>query len=193
MITYVLSSFFAATSFPSTAPASASQPNGEYTAPLVQQTQPSFVPQSVALSGPKVLTHWKEGDPIPAGYQPQKRMRRGLLGGGIGLFAGFYATSALIGAINIDTARYCSGCNTGVPGALFIPVFGPLVDLAAGRSAVASFFLVMDFMGQVAGVTMAALGLALPKVVLVRNDLASVSPTLEPVFMGTGVGAKVSF
>src|SRR5216684_6682295 len=33
-------------------------PNGEYVTPLQQYTQPSYIPQSVAMSGPRMITDW---------------------------------------------------------------------------------------------------------------------------------------
>ena len=61
-------------------PSHAPTPNGEYVAPLQQQTQPMYVPQSVAISGPRQITTWQEGEPIPPGYHPVQRIRRGLVG-----------------------------------------------------------------------------------------------------------------
>lgn len=46
-------------------PPSQMAPNGEYVAPLSQQTQQVYVPQSVALSGPRMIKDWQEGEPIP--------------------------------------------------------------------------------------------------------------------------------
>src|SRR5688572_20967179 len=55
---------------------------GEYVTPLYQQTQPTYVPQSVAMSGPREINNWNEGDPIPPGYRPVERTRKGLIIGG---------------------------------------------------------------------------------------------------------------
>src|SRR5438128_10206318 len=62
-------------------PPSSQAGNGEYVAPLQQQTQQTYVPQSVALSGPAEIKTWNDGDPIPPGYHPVSRMRVGLFAG----------------------------------------------------------------------------------------------------------------
>src|SRR5262249_33082790 len=68
----------------------------EYPAPLAQTTQPSYVPQSVALSGPEELRNWHEGEPIPPGYKPVERVRKGLIIGGAITFGALYSLSALV-------------------------------------------------------------------------------------------------
>src|SRR5262245_26215914 len=50
--------------------------NKQYPAPLSQTTQPSYVPQSVALSGPKQL-EYDEGQSVPPGYTPVEKKRKG--------------------------------------------------------------------------------------------------------------------
>src|SRR4051812_9278756 len=37
-----------------------------------------YVPQSVASSGPRHINDWEEGEPIPRGYHPVHRIRKGL-------------------------------------------------------------------------------------------------------------------
>lgn len=76
----------AATIFFVTSPVSA-QPTGE---PSPQQ-QPFYPPQPYppqsygqpqAVAGPRVITDWNEGEPIPRGYRPVQRTRAGLVAGG---------------------------------------------------------------------------------------------------------------
>src|SRR5262245_51620128 len=70
----------------------------EYTAPLAQQTQPSYVPQSVAMSGPAEIHTIREGAEIPPGYTPVERTRRGMIAGGASLFGSLYLISVLVAA-----------------------------------------------------------------------------------------------
>jgi hypothetical protein len=164
--------------------------NGEYVTPLQQQTQPTYVPQSVALSGPAMIKNYEEGDAIPEGYTKQYRIRKGMVAGGAVTFGAVYIATVLAGAVSVDFARAFGG-----PGApfLFVPVFGPLVEmgLSARGSVVGQTFLFFDFLAQAAGVTLFAVGLAVPKAVLVRNDL--VKATIEPILTGTGGGVKVTW
>src|SRR5690349_4987127 len=79
-------------------PASARAPNGEYVAPLQQGTQQVYVPQSVALSGPREISEYEEGDPIPPGYHAESKVRKGLVIGGAVTFGVMYILSVLVGA-----------------------------------------------------------------------------------------------
>jgi hypothetical protein len=147
-----------------------------YVTPLYQQTQPSYVPQSVAMSGPHVIRDWSEGEPIPPGYHPVTKMRTGLVVGGAVLFGVTYLFSALGAAIGADA-------NPGQSnpfGALWVPAAGPFIQVFQnGNSATGSLLLVLDGLCQVGGISMFAIGLASPKTALVRNDLASRTPHLS--------------
>jgi len=168
-------------------------PNGGYVAPLQQSTQQTYVPQSVALSGPRVIKDWREGDPIPPGYHPAQRTRTGMVVGGAVMFGVPYLISALVGAGTAD-----NGCC----GAMFIPVVGPFVQMTQWHTSDASavdtgdIFLVLDGALQAAGVAMFVYGLAVPKTVLVRNDLGifkNVTPTPMVGKNFTGVGLTGQF
>ena len=63
-------------------PYSAQAPKGEYVAPLQQQTQGVYVPQSVAMSGPRRITDWDETQPSRPGYYVTTQVRRGMIGRG---------------------------------------------------------------------------------------------------------------
>ncbi len=173
-----------------TSPSEEPLENGEYVAPLKQETQPTYVPQSVALSGPKVITTWDETQPIPPGYHPVRRVSKGLVAGGASLFGSIYLITVLAGAITVDVCKLSSSCTPSY--ALFIPVVGPLFEIPRSASMVGDLFLVLDTLAQGAGVFMFIFGLAAPRVVLVRNDLAY-APTVEPYFAGSGGGMRVSF
>lgn len=170
--------------------------NGEYVAPLQQQTQPTYVPQSVALSGPRELKNWNEGDPIPPGYHPVSRVRGGLIAAGLATFLPVYLISALVGAATIDTCKaynsYASGCRDA--GFLLVPVAGPFIEIAHQTNPGAAGALGLTILGlaQAGGVAMFVMGIAWPRVVLVRNDLAKTHVTLEPV-LGAESGFKLTF
>lgn len=161
-------------------PPDANAQNGQYVAPMQQQTQQTYVPQSVAMSGPRVIRDWHEGEPIPPGYHPATRARTGLIAGGLTMFGVPYLISVFVAAGNADS---------GNANAMYIPVLGPFIQMGSIKSqqncdqfgfctgldasgvAVADIFLVLDGVLQGAGVAMAVFGIAVPRTVLVRNDL----------------------
>jgi hypothetical protein len=158
-------------------------PPGEYQAPMSQQTQPSYVPQSVAMSGPREIRDYNEGDPVPPGYTPVERTRRGLVIGGAVTFGVLYLISALVAAAGEDT----KGNGDNEAAALWIPAVGPFIQMFNTDSAVANVFLAIDGIAQSGGLAMFVIGLTSPKTVLVRNDLASApKPTLRPAPIVTG-------
>jgi hypothetical protein len=191
---------------PQTAPSYSQHPNGEYTAPLQQQTQLVYVPQSVALSGPRVIKDYKEGDAIPPGYHPEVRARTGMIVGGAVTFGVLYLFSVLAAAISADTAKTeCSfnsygstqtSCDSSNPAAaLYIPVAGPFIQMThAANSSSENVMLAIDGIAQAAGAAMFVYGITSPKTVLVRNDLGELR--LTPMRMGkngTGVGLTATF
>jgi hypothetical protein len=148
----------------------------QYPAPLSQRSQPSYVPQSVALSGPHELSSWQEGDPVPPGYHPTTRIRKGFVIAGSVVFGVLYLFSSLVAAIGADT-------NTGSPnplGALWIPGVGPFVQMFSTTSSTGNWVLAVDGLAQCGGLTMLVYGLTSPRTVLVRNDLGlRVVPALD--------------
>jgi hypothetical protein len=166
-------------------------PPNDYPTPLTQTTQPSYVPQSVAMSGPRVITDWEEGEPIPAGYHPSRRIRRGLVIGGAVSFGVLYMLSTLVAAAGQD-----SNPHSGNPAAaMWAPGIGPFIQMASTSTATSNVLLAIDGLGQSAGLTMLIFGLASPRTVLLRNDLGlHVAPTLMPVGRnGGGLGLVGTF
>ena len=152
-------------------PPSANAPNGEYVAPMQQQTQQTYVPQSVAMSGPRVIKDWNEGEPIPPGYHPSSRVRGGLIGGGAGLFGAVYLLFGLLPAAIGSDVCDVGGCkNTLWP--LYLPVVGPFITIGTVHNpgATGGIFLALDGLAQAGGVAMIIIG-AIGRTVLVRNDL----------------------
>lgn len=142
-------------------------PPREYTAPLFQQTQPSYVPQSVALSGPRIITDWEDGEPVPPGYHPSTRIRKGPVVSGAIVFGIFYMFSTLAAAVGSDTG----GSSGNAEAALWVPGIGPFIQMGATTSAIGNWFLAIDGLAQTGGLALLIYGLASPRTVLVRNDL----------------------
>jgi hypothetical protein len=166
-------------------------PNGQYVAPLQQTTQPTYVPQSVALSGPRMIKDWDETQPIPMGYHAETRVRKGLIISGAVMLGVAYLYSALTAAIGADIYRG-SGQNNPVA-ALFVPVAGPFIEIGYSGSATGNVLLVIDGLLQASGAAMIIGGIAAPKMVLVRNDLGSMSLTPLSVPHGTGMALTFNF
>lgn len=144
-----------------------------YQAPLSQTTQGTYVPQSVALSGPEEIDD-VEGRRIPAGYTPVKRTRKGMLiGGGVTLGVS-YGYAVLFAAAGSDEAGYDSydgTTRTNEFAALWIPVAGPFIQLADTDSSTGKLALAGLGTAQVIGAVMLYYGLTTKKTVYVRNDL----------------------
>jgi hypothetical protein len=177
----------------SLAPSTARAPNGEYVAPMSQTTQPTYIPQSVAMSGPREIRDWEEGDAVPLGYHAESRVRRGLIVGGAVTFGVLYLLSVLVASAGADDARASGRSNQ--EGALWVPVAGPFFQMGSTSSTTGSTFLFIDGIGQLAGAAMLIGGIAAPRSVLVRNDLAS-TPTSTPMRVGKdgmGMGLTGTF
>lgn len=168
-------------------PASAQAPNGEYVAPMQQQTQQVYMPQSVALSGPRVIKDYEEGDQIPPGYHAESRVRTGLVVGGAVTFGVLYLLSVLVGAAISDTNKTLGNNSSRDNGDfLYVPVAGPFLQMTKTDSSSGNVTLAIDGLAQAAGATMLIVGITSPKTVLVRNDLAEVH--VMPMRMGTNGG-----
>jgi hypothetical protein len=135
------------------------------------------VPPSPTGYVPRPIGDWQEGEPIPQGYYPVKRMRTPLVVAGAITLGSLYLTSALGGAIASD-----SGAGSGK--SLLVPVFGPFAMAGLQGSTTGGFVLVLDGLGQAAGLTMLVIGLAMPKTTLVRGDVAKVQITPVPMTFG---------
>jgi hypothetical protein len=143
-------------------------PTPVYPAPLSQTTQTTYVPQSVALSGPEEIKDYDETRPAPLGYTAVLRPRKHLIVGGAVTFAVPYSMCLLTAAIGADDAKY-SGKNEVA--SLWIPVAGPFIQLGQTNSATAQVFLVGLGGAQLAGAIMLYYGMTTKQRVFVRNDL----------------------
>ena len=158
-----------------------------YPAPLTQQTQSTYVPQSVALSGPEEIEDFDSTRPVPLGYTPVQRTRKHLIVGGAVTLGVTYGLCSFAAAIGEDTR----GSGTNEIAALWIPVAGPFVQLGKIDSATGKFFLVGLGGAQLAGAIMLYYGLTTTQRVLVRNDLVG-SLTVAPMAGDGATGMVLS-
>jgi hypothetical protein len=145
-----------------------------YQAPLSQTTQGTYVPQSIALSGPDEIDA-EEGRRAPAGYTPVKRTRKGMLIGGGVTFGVAYSYAVLFAAAGEDSGSYDyddgSYDDKNEFAALWIPVAGPFIQMADTDGATEKLLLAGLGGAQVIGAVMLYYGLTTKKTVYVRNDL----------------------
>jgi hypothetical protein len=172
-------------------PSNAVAPNGQYVAPLRQDTQQTYVPQSVAMSGPRKIEDWDETQPVPPGYHVATHVRKGMIVGGSVLFGTLWLISILTAAGSADSTP--AGQSNG-DADLFIPVAGPFLQMTTTSSSTGNVFLAIDGIGQCAGLAMLIYGIASPQTLLVRNDLGITKPIIAPIKMGRdGYGAGMMF
>lgn len=190
-----------------TAPPPPNGQGGEYVAPIQgqgqvqQQPQPIYVQQQPVMAGPREITTWEDGDPIPPGYHPDTRSRKGLIIGGAVTFGVFYLISALVGAGSLAECSAhniisTSPCNDLGP--LLIPAAGPFISLGTSHAdGGGAALLILDGVVQAGGIAMLVLGIAIPRTVLVRNDLGlnrkETVATIEPMIGGFQNGLKITF
>jgi hypothetical protein len=173
---------------PAAAPPTARPANGEYVAPLAQRTQRTYVPQSVALSGPMEID-WSDGEPIPDGYHRATRIRKGPIIGGAITFGTLYLFSVLAAASAQDTAR-SEGLSSSPEAALYVPGIGPFIQMASTSTATGTVVLAIDGLAQSAGLALLIYGLTSPRTVLIRNDFAQAA--IVPIAFGKeGAGLGV--
>jgi hypothetical protein len=165
-------------------------PQPLYPTPLSQTVQTTYVPQSVALSGPEQITDDVEGRPPPAGYTAVHRRRKGLLIAGPILLGATYGYTSLIAAIGTDLDRSTGGNGSSVA-PLFIPVLGPFLEMGETDSYAARYLLAIDGAAQAAGALMLYYGLTTTKTVFIRNDLLY-SVNLTPMVAPHGSGLALS-
>jgi len=144
-----------------------------YPAPLSQTTQTTYVPQSVAMSGPDEIEDFDFSRPTPAGYTLVHRARKGLLIGGSVTLGVSYMYGVLFAAAGSDESRYDydgTGGGENKMAALWIPVAGPFLQMAREDSATGKVLLFGLGAAQTTGAIMLYYGLTTKKRVLVRND-----------------------
>jgi len=166
-----------------------------YPAPLSQTTQTTYVPQSVAMSGPEEIDDVEEGRRAPAGYTPVERTRKGMLiGGGVTLgVAYFYAALVAAAGDDLSSDSYddYEDDSKNEFAAMWIPVAGPFIQMADTDSSSGKLLLGLMGGAQVVGAVMLYKGLTTTKTVYVRNDLVS-NVTVAPMVGGGNAGMAVA-
>jgi hypothetical protein len=140
---------------------------------------------------PDELPH-RQGGMIEEGYHVEKKIRRGLVVGGVLIAAGPHQITSIITTIALDrNAHEDTAIN-------YIPVAGPLVTVARwdyslndGWLQVAAFILVLDSLAQAAGLAMMSAALANPKLVQVKDWTGKEGAT--PSFRVTPNGVAMVF
>ncbi|MGK3987835.1 hypothetical protein WME99_32640 [Sorangium sp. So ce136] len=128
-------------------------------------------------AGPKVLP-WREGEPVPPGYHPETRVRKGLVISGAIVFGTVYLFTAIGGgdAVYRGSSGYA---------ALFVPCAGPFLTLATTRQdSLETMGLVLDGLVQITGAALLLPGLLVPKTVLVRDDVSKAFVLPAPMSFG---------
>src|SRR6185437_10250215 len=145
-------------------------------------TGPAPYPGPYAQSAP-ILTDWDISQPIPTGYHAKSRIR----------LPWVIAGSALLGAAYVPTfiggvAGAAGGTRAAAAGV--VPVLGPFVWMSQlhGSGQWADTFLVVDGLAQVAGAAAIIVGIAAPRHVLVRDDMAKVHIMPTPISFGRSGG-----
>jgi hypothetical protein len=133
-----------------------------------------------AMLGPKTL-EYEEGDPVPPGYHPETRVRKGLIIGGAVTFGVLYLLSAATAAAADDFTDDLTP--------LYIPAVGPFITIGtANAEGAGTFLLIVDGIAQSGGLLMAILGIAIQQDLLVRNDVEATGPKVRvsPMMVGKG-------
>jgi hypothetical protein len=134
---------------------------------------------------PPVISDWQEGEPVPPGYHPVQRVRKGAIVGGAVPFAILYFISALVAAAQSDRTN---GQDKSAAG-LYFPVVGPFITMPQTSSAVSNVFLAMDGLVQGLGVALVIYGLTSPQTLLVRDDhYGRLRVVPQPLLFGGGGG-----
>jgi hypothetical protein len=182
-----------------TGSARAQQDPGSGAAPVQVQAQPAasgpyqqpYAPPPLREDAPHIITNWREGEPIPPGYHPVQRMRKGPIVAGAVTLGCLYLLTALIASVWTDAAN-ASHTSNPVAG-LFVPAVGPFITIAQSSSATADFFLVLDGAGQTTGAILLIWGLTSPQTLLMRDGYGQPRIVPHPMLLGkSGAGFGLS-
>jgi hypothetical protein len=152
---------------------------------------------------------WKPGNPIPPGYHPVERVRKGLIIAGAVSLGASYLLSALGATVAGGSGSPCTSgfaslwCGGGSPrnarnedvAALYIPVLGPFWQMTVTTDAGGNVLNFIDGAAQSAGLAMLIIGLASPRKELVRNDFEVIRALPVPYVTShsAGLGLVASF
>jgi hypothetical protein len=143
---------------------------------------------------PRAAPDWQDGEPIPPGYHPVQRMRKGPVIAGACTFGILYFISVLVAAAGTDISN--SNHTTSSVTGLYVPVVGPFITMTQSPSATGNVLLVIDGAGQVAGAVLLLYGLISPQTVLIRDDNGRPKLLPQPILLGKsggGIGLSGTF
>ncbi len=148
------------------------------------QYLPDDAPPPPVMSGPpRVVYGWDPDVPPPDGYALDADINGALLGAGIGLFAGAYLSSVLVGVV----AQKAANPSDWSP--LYVPVAGPLVAIQTlEANAVGTGALIGDAVMQTAGVLAFVMAFVDEEYKIVRYGGVELTPAL-----GSGAGVSGRF
>ena len=159
-------------------------PPGYYPPPPPGYYPPGYYPE------PPSEIDYEEGQPIPPGYRPEEKIRKGLVIAGACVFGGVY----LVNVIMVATMAPEAVERGEGPEWLYVPLVGPFIAIAAieDMNAGIGALLAIDGLAQVGGLAMFIAGLAAKKKVLVR-DYTMGGIELTPTIGVGSAGAQLRF
>jgi hypothetical protein len=181
--------------YPEPAPYPAPPPPGYYPPPAYGPP-PGYPPPPPAKdTRPREIDDWEEGDPIPPGYTPRGRIRKGLVIGGAVTLGAVWIVNVLVASVAMSIEENVQGGEPEAWGALYVPVAGPFIAMgtleARGSGIVV---LALDGVIQAGGLAMLIAGVAAEKTVLVRDYSSGLEMSVTPVvagdFQGLGITGK---
>jgi hypothetical protein len=146
-----------------------------------------------AMAGPKEIDN--DGQPVPPGYHPETKVRKGLVIGGAVTFGTLWLISVLSAAVvqSVDDSIGGSSQASDDVIPLYIPAVGPFVAIGTIEpEGVGTVLLVLDGVAQSGGLAMLIIGLAAQKDVFVRNDIAGIEMKLAPEISPRKAGLNLS-
>jgi len=167
-------------------PPGAYPPPGYYPPPPPGYYPPGYYPE------PPSEIDYEEGQPIPPGYRPEEKIRKGLVIAGACVFGGVY----LVTVIMVSTTASDAVDRGEGPEWLYVPLAGPFIAIAAidGMNTGVGALLALDGVAQVGGLAMFIAGLAAKKKVLVRDySMGGTRIELTPTIGVGSAGAQLRF
>lgn len=136
--------------------------------------------------GPRYIKNWNEGQPIPAGYHEETRVRKGPVIAGAVLLGVTYIYTAFFASLTADFENEQNGTGTShsnPASELYIPVLGPFMEVSHTNLETLKYLLILDGVAQASGATMFLYGIVAQRAILVRNDVFAMV-TVTPMRLG---------
>lgn len=153
-----------------------------YPPPVYQQPPPR---ESEAQR--EAVANWEDGDPVPDGYRPVSKMRKGLVVGGAVMLGSLWLINSLVAAgLHKD--------ENGRFDPLYVPIGGPFAAIVTTNSdSLGTFTLVLDGLVQTGGLAMLIAGIASKQTKLVKTTTALMPVPFTPDNKTVGLGLVGSF